>query len=49
MLQRESNADETLSVNIEEKYQYQRGRIISLTNCHWIYAIYTSLPLVMQH
>jgi len=47
MLHRESNADETLSVNTEEKYQYQWGRSTSLTNCHWIYAIYTSLPLIM--
>jgi len=45
MLQQESNADETLSVNTEEKYQYQRGRCTSLTNCHWIYAIYSSSPL----
>jgi len=42
MLQWESNADETLLVNTEEKYQYQQGRGTSLTNCHWIHAIYTS-------
>jgi len=47
MLQRESNADETRSVNTEEKYQYQWGRSTSLTKCHWICAIYTSFPLIM--
>jgi len=41
MLQEESNADETLSVNTEEKYQYQ------LTNRHSIYAVYTTSPLIM--
>jgi len=34
MLQWESNADESLSVNTEEKYQYQRGKGTSLTNHH---------------
>jgi len=47
MLQCKNNADETLSVNTEEKYQYQWGRGTSLTNRHWIYAIYTSSPLIM--
>jgi len=35
-----------LSVNTEEKYQYQWGRGTSLTYHQWIYAICTNSPLI---